>query len=150
MNRWLALLVPIAALVISDVAKTLLDPYWGFQQSMLLMMAFKYLAFVGVVLCGQMARRERTPIAAYLGSLGCAALAGAVVFFLVSNFGCWLTPMMGYPRSLAGLVDCYVQGLPFFRGTLLGELIYTPLLFGAYILAERAVPALAPARAAGR
>ena len=75
---------------------------------------------------------------------------GAVVFFLVSNFGVWLTPIFGYERSMSGLVRCYVLALPFFRAMLLGDLIYVPLLFGAFALAERAVPVLAPAQAAGK
>jgi hypothetical protein len=149
-NRPFAVLVPIAGLVISDVLKTLLDPLWGFDRSTLLVVIFKYLGFVGVALCGQLVRRERTPLAVYLGSLAGAGLAGAVLFFLVSNFGCWLTPLFQYERSVSGLVTCYVEGLPFFRAMLIGDLIYTPLLFGAYAFAERSLPALTPAQAAGK
>ena len=150
LNRPLAVFVPIAALVISDLAKTLFDPYWGFDRSTLLVMAFKYLGFVGIALCGQLVRRERAPVAAYVGSLAGAALGGAVVFFLVSNFGCWLTPLFGYERSMDGLLQCYGLALPFFRAMLVGDLIYVPLLFGVFALAERTVPALAPVRAIGR
>ena len=78
------------------------------------------------------------------------ALGGAVVFFLISNFGSWLTPIFGYERSLEGLLQCYAAGVPFFRAMLVGDLIYVPLLFGVFALAERAVPALAPAQAAGK
>jgi hypothetical protein len=150
LDRRLAVLVPIAALAISDVAKTLFDPHWGFTQANVLAMAFKYLGFIGVALCGQLVGRQREPIAACVASLGGAALSGAVVFFLVSNFGSWLTPQFGYERSLNGLIQCYVAGLPFFRAMLLGDLIYVPLLFGVFALAERTVPALAPVQAAGK
>jgi Family of unknown function (DUF6580) len=150
LNRRLAVGVPIAALVISDLAKTLFDPHWGYTQDTLLVMVFKYLGFVGIALCGQMVRRERAPVAAYVGSLAGAALGGAVLFFLVSNFGCWLTPLFGYEQSASGLLRCYAEAIPFFRAMLLGDLIYVPLLFGAFALAERTVPALAPAQAAGK
>jgi hypothetical protein len=150
LNRPLAIAVPIAALAISDLTKTLLDPHWGFTQANVLAMVFKYLGFVGVALCGQLVRRERAPLAAYVTSLGGAALGGAVLFFLVSNFGSWLTPEFGYERSFSGLLQCYVAGLPFFRAMLVGDLIYVPLLFGVFALAERTVPALAPARAVGK
>lgn len=150
LNRPLAVLVPVAALVISDLSKTLFDPHWGYTRETVLVMVFKYLGFVGIALCGQLVRRERSPVAAYVGSLGVSALCGAIVFFLVSNFGSWLTPIFGYERSIEGLLQCYVLGLPFFRAMLVGDLIYVPLLFGVFALAERAVPALAPAQAAGK
>ncbi len=145
LNRPLAVLVPVVALVISDLAKTFFDPHWGYTQDNMLVMLFKYLGFVGVALCGQLVRRERVPFAGYVASLGGAALAGAVLFFLVSNFGSWL--VFPYERSARGLVECYEAGLPFFRAMLVGDLIYVPLLFGVFALAERTVPALAPAPA---
>ena len=148
LNRPLVLAVPVAALVISDLAKTVFDPHWGFNRVTLLVMVFKYLGFVGIALCGQLVRRKRSPMINYVASVGGATLAGAVIFFLVSNFGAWL--VFGYERSPSGLFACYAAGLPFFRAMLIGDLIYVPLLFGAFALAERAVPVLAPAQAAGK
>ncbi len=43
-----------------------------------------------------------------------AALAGSVSFYLITNFGVWAATAM-YPKTLAGLVTCYVAGVPFFR-----------------------------------
>jgi len=60
--------------------------------------------------------------------------AGAVIFFLVSNFGVWLTPIFGYEQSVSGLLRCYTLALPFFRAMLIGDLIYVPLLFGAFFV----------------
>jgi hypothetical protein len=60
------------------------------------------------------------------------SLASSLVFFLVSNFGVWMDVHSGYARSIQGLLDCYVMGLPFFQWTILGDLIFTTVLFGAY------------------
>lgn len=61
----------------------------------------------------------------------------AVLFFLVTNFGVWLVSGM-YPLTWAGLSECFILAIPFFRGTLLGTLVYAVLLFGTYeILASR-------------
>ncbi|PYY00187.1 MAG: hypothetical protein DMG63_06785 [Acidobacteria bacterium] len=57
-----------------------------------------------------------------------ASLASAISFFLVSNFATWLFQNM-YPKTLAGLVQCYTLAIPFFRGTFASDLIYTPILF---------------------
>ena len=72
------------------------------------------------------------------------SLAGSVLFFLVSNFGVWLTAQMvpGYPACTAGIVPCYAQALPFFQWTVLGTLFYSALLFGGFALLRRHVPAL--------
>jgi hypothetical protein len=40
-----------------------------------------------------------------------------------------------YPKT-TGLVDCDVAAIPFFRHMLLGNLLYSALLFGALAFAE--------------
>jgi hypothetical protein len=77
-------------------------------------------------------RQTRSPL-----RIGTAALAGSLLFFLVSNFVCWLEPGLGYEQSLAGLRDCYVAAVPFFRGTLVGDLLFTGVLFGAHAVLSR-------------
>ena len=39
-----------------------------------------------------------------------------------------------YEQTFRGLMQSYEMGLPFFRNTLLGDLFYVALLFGAYEL----------------
>ncbi|HEU4437300.1 MAG TPA: DUF6580 family putative transport protein [candidate division Zixibacteria bacterium] len=56
-------------------------------------------------------------------------LAGSVLFYFVSNFGVWASGSM-YPPTEAGLVQCYLAALPFFRNTLASDLIY----FNAFAL----------------
>jgi len=80
------------------------------------------------------------------------ALAGALavslaLFFLTSNFGAWLVPEMNYPRNLAGLLSCYVTGIPFIHQTILADLAGTAVLFGLEAILERA-HRLLPARGA--
>lgn len=62
-----------------------------------------------------------------------APLISATIFFLVTNFAL-LYPQ--YPHTLPGIGLAYLNGLPFFRGTLIGDLGYTILLFGGYELAR--------------
>jgi hypothetical protein len=49
---------------------------------------------------------------------------------VVSNLGVWLAGF--YPRTVEGLVQCYVMAIPFFGSTLLGDLFYAVVLFGLY------------------
>jgi hypothetical protein len=73
------------------------------------------------------------------GLLSCS-LAASLLFFLVTNFGCWIWFDL-YEHSLAGLVNCYVQALPFFRYTLAGDALFAVVLFGGYGLAAHWAPA---------
>jgi uncharacterized protein DUF6580 len=57
-----------------------------------------------------------------------AALASSVSFFLVSNFATWACWNM-YPKNFAGLMTSYAAGLPFFRNTLEGDLLFTAAMF---------------------
>lgn len=65
-----------------------------------------------------------------------ASLLGSGLFFLVTNFGVWVC-LETYPKTSAGLMECYGAGLPFLRNGLLGDLFYAGLLFGGLHLAER-------------
>jgi hypothetical protein len=57
-----------------------------------------------------------------------------------------------YPRTLSGLTACYVAAIPFFRNSIVGDLLYSAALFGGFALAQRrfavlreeAVPVLSP------
>lgn len=71
------------------------------------------------------------------------AVGGSVLFFLISNFGVWVEGSL-YPRTLSGLQECFVAAIPFFRGTLLGDLIFVTVFFGGFALA--ATPRAFPAR----
>ncbi|PID81498.1 hypothetical protein CSB20_02755 [bacterium DOLZORAL124_64_63] len=64
------------------------------------------------------------------GTIAAAGL-GAVAFFLLSNFGVWLASGM-YPRTLAGLGACFTAAIPFFGGTLAGDVVWVLILNGLY------------------
>ena len=68
-------------------------------------------------------------------------LAGSVLFFVWTNFGVWAFWNL-YPHTLEGLVACYTAAIPFFRNTLLGDVVYSTALFGGFALAERFLPVL--------
>ena len=81
--------------------------------------------------------------------LGGAVLVGAVQFFLITNFGAWLF-LNSYPKTLGGLVACYVAGVPFFWNTLAGDMFFSGVLFGGLFLAEREFGWRVESVAAGR
>lgn len=58
-----------------------------------------------------------------------ASISGSCAFFLISNAIAWATLDM-YTKDLGGLLHAYVLGLPFFRATLAGDLLYAAAMFG--------------------
>ena len=54
------------------------------------------------------------------------ALLGAIIFFVVTNFGVWITSEM-YVFNLNGLLSAYLLGLPFFGYSALSTLIFSAL-----------------------
>ena len=63
-----------------------------------------------------------------------SSVGASVVFFLLTNFA--LLYGAAYPHSLTGIIQSYVNGLPFLRGTLMGDLSYTLALFGSFELVK--------------
>jgi len=57
-----------------------------------------------------------------------AALGSSISFFLISNFMVWAAGTM-YPKTWPGLLTCYAAGVPFFRHTLEGDLVFTAAMF---------------------
>lgn len=55
-------------------------------------------------------------------------LLGCLLFFVVTNFVHW-TVSDRYAQTLAGLLECYVAALPWFRNTLLSTAVFGGLLF---------------------
>lgn len=96
-----------------------------------------YVAIAFTALLGRMLRGNVSFV-----SVPVAAIAGTAIFFLLTNFACWLDPMMGYPRTLAGLGQCYAAAIPFARNTILGDLFYSAVLFGGFALCSQ--PRLSP------
>jgi len=74
-------------------------------------------------------------IAYYIGRYGknifANAFASSIVFFLITNFGVWITGYYGY--TLAGLWTCYVAAIPFFGNQFLGTMLYT---LGFFVILE--------------
>src|SRR5262249_34833653 len=90
-DKRLAFLVPIAALFVSDLGL-------GFYSQMPIV----YATFALIVCIGFWLRQRRTllPIAG-------ATLASSILFYGMTNFAVWAFGSL-YPKTLAGLLACYV------------------------------------------
>ncbi|MDA1049805.1 MAG: hypothetical protein O3C40_04925 [Planctomycetota bacterium] len=129
-SRAVALLVPLSVMGISDVFIGSYD--WH-------MMALVYGALMLPVFSRGMLRRwfsvdeGAAGLRAAAGLLA-SSLGASISFFVISNFGAWVW-YGTYEHTVAGMIHCYVQAIPFFRYTLAGDVCFAIVLFGGYALA---------------
>ena len=130
-NRKWAFIWPIALLLVTDIALEVLfraglREYSGIYSGMI----FVYGSFALIVALGMLLHKRVNVVSTAL-----AALGGSTLFFLVTNFGVWLLgDGLMYTKDLSGLINCYVMAIPFYKYTLLGDLGFVALFFGAFEL----------------
>jgi len=125
-NRRAAVAIPLLSLIAGDI-------FVGFHP----LMFWVYASFLVSVAIGFWLHRNKS-----VGRVGVATVAGAIQFFVVTNFAVWVTSIGNYPKNASGLVACYLAGLPLLGNTLAGDSFYVALLFGGMALMEKRVPSL--------
>lgn len=116
----LALTVPLIVMAASDL---FFEPHSLF---LLMWGAFVLTTWIGIRLRGN----------PKFGRILLGSFAGSLLFYFISNLGVFIFQDM-YPKTAAGLVQCYVMALPFLKNSLLANLLYVPALFGAFALAKQ-------------
>jgi hypothetical protein len=118
-NIWLALLVPIGAMALADIA---LGWYAG------------VLATYAGMASGVFIARGLLPKLTVLRLVATTFLA-SLAFFVLSNLGTWLEGWYGYTWD--GLVACYIAALPFWQNSLIADFTSTALAFGLFLIGQR-------------
>jgi hypothetical protein len=135
-DKKFALLLPLAALLLSDVCLQLFTTTKGFYGTT---QFFVYAAFLIITALATLISKRS------VSNIALAAVWSGVIFFVLSNLGVWVSSNT-YPKSLAGLGACYAAAIPFYKNEFFGNFIlnsimsnvfYSALLFGAYAYVER-------------
>ncbi|MDG5768126.1 hypothetical protein QA596_11695 [Balneolales bacterium ANBcel1] len=124
-DRFWAFAAPICVMLITDL-------FLGWHNTIL----FVYGSFAIMVWFGR-AIRSRVSI----GYVAGGGMAGAVTFFIITNFGVWFTGSM-YPKTWEGLAAAYIAAIPFFHYMIFSTLFYSAVFFGVFLLAERYLPSI--------
>ena len=115
---YLGLFIVIFSMFIGDL-------FLGFHSTMF----FTYISLAVAVLIGLYVKHFKFTEILFSG------LASSVCFFIITNFGAWLTLEM-YTKNFAGLLQSYVMAIPFFHNTLISTFVY---LFVLKLLFDLAV-----------
>lgn len=130
-NKKHAFLLPVLTLLASDILLQLVNGSGFYRDMIFVYGSFALITGIGFLLRG---REQRQTIMV-------ASLVSSIAFFLITNFGTWLMWDI-YPKTGAGLISCYIAGIPFFKGTIMGDLFYNLALFGSFALAKWRFPVL--------
>jgi hypothetical protein len=116
-NRKLAVIMPLAAMFVSDY-------FIGFYSWPVMLSV--YLSFAVSGLLGIWLSKRKSA-----GHVVGVTLLASIQFYVITNFAVWAFGTM-YVHNAAGLLASYVNAIPFFRNTLLGDFFYVGTMFGAY------------------
>lgn len=138
LSRRLGLIIPLATLLISDYLLLYINPFSSqpFNFSYLhpisslwydSTIVAVYGSFLISGLIGLYLKKHKS-----FNNILSGTLVASIQFFILTNAAVWLAG--AYDRSILGLWQSYLAGVPFFKATLLGDLFYTGLFFGSYEL----------------
>jgi hypothetical protein len=130
-----AFLLPVAVWFAGDLGIWALSGKveWAFHDNMVTV----YVGILVIIALGTWLRGMQS-----LSAVCLTGLVGESIYFLITNFGVWYFSTQ-YTKDLAGLEQCYLLALPFFKHSLISTLIFTALIFSPYILKERKALAVA-------
>tara|TARA_Y100000294_G_C8543831_1_gene332287 strand:- start:895 stop:1380 length:486 start_codon:yes stop_codon:yes gene_type:complete len=97
------------------------DLYFGFHSVILF-------TWGSVIIIGYISKYfNRSLLYRIMGSL-----SGAVIFYLVTNFGVWATGSYGY--DIAGLSQSYIMAIPFFTYSIISTFIFSTIIESLYFV----------------
>lgn len=121
-------LLPLLALILSDTVIEILYqtgnfPFHGFYKGQWI----NYILLLTITAIGWMVQGKN------YGRILVGVLSAPTLFFLVSNFMVW-AGHGGYHRAytFTGLIQCYTDGLPFYKNALMATLLFVPGILLSY------------------
>lgn len=118
----LAIFLPLITIFLGDL-------FIGFYDGM----AWVYGAYIATIAIAVFTRN----LSSNQSKIG-NVIVGSIVFFLISNFGVWMSGLI-YPQNIEGLIACFTAAIPFYKNTLIGTALYSGIFFGISDLLEKQV-----------
>lgn len=127
-DRRLSIGLPMLVFLISDLGIWAITGRfdWAFYPDQPVV----YLSLVLCAMLGFLLREKRSTL-----KIAGTGLAGCLAFYVLTNFAHWLTGT-AYPHTPAGLVECYIAAIPYFRNSVLGTVVFSALLFSPICVRE--------------
>jgi hypothetical protein len=130
-DKRLAFALPLLSMFLSDVLFEVFHiapGFWGWGQ----LFGYGILALITVI-AFSLKKISVLNVAGY-------SIMSSVIFFLLSNTGFFIfdNPVYHtYLQNFTGYIDCLIGGLPFFKTSVVADLVYSGVLFGGYYLLNK-------------
>ena len=141
-KKWKAILFPLLTLFVSDIIiqAFVFNGKYGIMYSG---WYWIYSIFILVTFIGKWLIKKVS-----IQNVLLAAVAASLSHWLLADFTVWigggtdLRTMTPLTKDWAGLQQCYIQGFPFMKNFLLGTLVYSGIMFGAFEWMKARQPSL--------
>jgi hypothetical protein len=133
-DRWKAYLVPLLTLWISDLFLGYFF-YSGEWQLFYEGFWWIYASFALIVFIGSLIKKVKP------GSVIATSVLAALLHWIITDLGVWLDGRL-YPLNTEGFIACYVAALPYLQNMLIGNLVFSAIMFGSFELAQKKFPVL--------
>jgi hypothetical protein len=127
-KKWQAFIIPLVATWLSDLfinntiyAHNYNSFTWFYEGYY-----WQYMSYLLIAVYGLFVFKKVNVSNVIFGAIGSTA-----IFFIITNFGSWIGNTM-YPQNFGGLMTSYIAGIPYLKGTLFSNLMYTAVLFGFF------------------
>lgn len=120
-RRGMSLVLPLVMMFVSDLGVWAISGHrdWAFYPGQIPV----YASLIVCSLCGWLLRRNWS----WLGTVACAAVT-PVLFFLITNFACWVGNDR-FPQTVSGLLMCYDVAIPHHKFMQVSTMLFSVLLF---------------------
>jgi len=133
-ERWKAFLVPILTLWLSDLFLSYFVYFhewkWFYDGFLI-----TYGSFALIVLMGRLIKKVNVKNVLLMSALA------ALTHWIITDFAVWMDGRL-YPKTIEGLVTCYVAAIPYVENMLIGNLLFGAIMFGAFEWAQKKYPRL--------
>lgn len=134
-NKKFAFAVPLVSMLIGDLFFELLfqaglNSFGGFYEGQL----FNYLLFAGITAFGFLINVSKK------SQIITGSVAAPTLYFLLSNFAVWIGGGgFNRPKTIEGLMTTYVDGIPFYQGSLVATIVFSAIFFGTYFVSKKRI-----------
>lgn len=131
-KQWKAILFPLLTLFISDlvIQSVIFKGQYGIMYSG---WYWIYGIFVLITFIGKWMIKKVSVKNVFI-----AAITASLTHWLLADFTVWagggtdLRTMLPLSKDWSGLMQCYAQGFPFMKNFMIGTLLYSGIMFGAF------------------
>ena len=134
-KKWMVYMIPLLTLVFSDfiINNSISRAFYPNIEGIVWFSPNMIWVYTGFILIITLSKQFLIKL--NIKNLFVTTILASLVFFLLTNFGSWMH-FGFYPKSIAGLLSCYIAGIPFFLNSILGNLFFVSIMFGAVYLID--------------